>query len=132
MSFVTVKPVKYVNLKETKPGTVIVNNGTYLKKFSGGMGPYGERFSYHFRLDNEDVVGVPASGQLNWLIENNLSVGQRAMLTYNGKKQVMNKKKGVMENNHDYELAVDSTFTPSAVPVAAVAHSASESIDISL
>lgn len=135
MSFVTVKPVKYVSLKETKPGTVIVENGAYVKKFNGGTGPYGDRISYHFRLDNGDMVGVPASGQLNWLVENNLSVGQKCRIVYNGKKPVFNKKKNITENNHDFELAVDSSFVPSAATATAqaVATAApSSGIDISL
>lgn len=113
MAFRKVVQPKYIIPKDVKPGTKIVDNGVYIKKHNAGHGQYGYMISYHFLMPDGSVIGVPASGHINKLVEENLSIGQACNITLLGKDKYKDKKGKTVEF-WNYEMEVDDSVIRSA------------------
>lgn len=135
MAFRKVVQPKYVIPKDVKPGTRVVENGVYIKKHNAGPGQYGDMISYHFLLPDGSVVGIPASGHMDKLVEDNLVIGQACHITLLGKDKFKNKQ-GKLVDFWNYEMEVDDNVpktNPQDFPdTTGPSPGASSDLDISL
>ena len=98
----------YYKLKETKPGTVLVE-GIYRREFTG---KYGQQYEY----ENDDgrIVVLSATGQLRYKMDF-IREGDRVKITYDGQEILQN---GLYKGRPAHQLTVlrDEEFDESSLP----------------
>ena len=101
MAFQKVTPVsKYYKYSECVPGQVL-DTGTFLKSFEGKYG-----IQYEFKDESGEIVVLNKSGQLDYLMEKFVTVGDKVRITYKG-KITLTKGKYVGTEAHNFELEKD-------------------------
>jgi len=99
-------PRKYYKYKECKKGDVLVEEGEYL-----GTTPnkYG-KVNYEFKpADGSDIISLNYSGQLDWVIENNVRIGDTVRVVYNGKILL---EKGMYKGKESNQFEIFKGATP--------------------
>jgi len=89
----------YVKYADHKAGDILVDQAQFLGSYEGKFG-----IQHKFKTDKGEVV-LNSSGQLNYLVETYLSLGDVATVVYNGKNKIA---KGPMAGKeaHAFELLV--------------------------
>jgi hypothetical protein len=111
---------------------MLIKNGEFVKVLNQGKGKFGtDNVSYIFRVDGKDI-GLNKVGQLAWLVDNNLSIGDRCNITLLGKESYVSK--GVTKEGWKFEMEVAESNAPRSQPVAATVPSTyvPDASDISL
>jgi len=70
---------RYFKYAECEKGQILVNNGRYIRDFQGKFG------IQHELMDDDGVITVlNSAGQLNWLIDTYVQVGDHIRIAYDG------------------------------------------------
>lgn len=109
MAFVKVGGArKYYKYSEMNEGDAIVTNAVYLGEEEGKFG-----IQHLFRDDDSTVHVLNSAGHLNHQLEEYVSIGQRANVTYGGKEK-LTKGKFAGKEFHKFSVEADDSFVTAA------------------
>jgi hypothetical protein len=99
------KPRKFVNLKETEPKTILVEEGIYLGCEENLKSKYEGQYNYLFKVGSEEIaIGSHEKGVLpNKLERKQVEPGDLISIQYLGKFD----EQGNKANYHNFKIATD-------------------------
>jgi hypothetical protein len=107
MSTLLTAPI-YFNLKETTKGTVLVNNGSWVRE---EMSTRYDNVRQHYFMDEDGKLKCITGGSANYIIDqHNLTTGQKVKITYDGTAEIQNGKfAGIQAHQFLFEALDDNT-----------------------
>lgn len=92
---------KYFRYKECRPGQVLIQEGVYIGDSPNQFG----RDNHDFKEKDGTIVCLNASGQLDYILQNNVQKGDTVRIVYGGKSTL---EKGRYKNKeaHNFEVFV--------------------------